>query len=336
MLTIGGGLLLMAVPRVLVAAPVDAPTIELEWTGPGKEAVCLGGPGLTADVNEYLGRAAISEPPGELRVRVEVERLPNAWRARIELSDQRTNTPLGEREIVAEGALCSVLDEPLKLSVALLVDSDLSQAQGDAARSAPPPPPPEPEPAPEPPPPVDEEPPPLSESHPWRFSLDASLLALGQLLPATAFGGELGFEAAPTSWLSLRAHGAGFLPQTREVANARYRASILYAGLALCPGGELASGWSALACFGVEAGRVSVAREGFAGGKNAARRWLAASLGVRLVRELGPRLSLAAQVSALFPARQDRFWADVDGKTQELFDVSAFGWVAGLGISGHL
>ncbi len=330
------GLLFTSVAGVAHAAPADAPSVELEWLGPGTEAVCLGAEGLTDAVNSYLGRAAISEPPGERRVLVEVERRASSWRARIELIDAQTNTSLGEREIVAEGPLCSSLDEPLKLSVALLVDSDLVVAPTNA-REAPQAAAPKPEPEPPAPTPAPEEAPPLFASRPWRFSWEASLLALDQVLPTLAPGVELGLEAWPSDAVLLRAHGAAFAPQTHELsAGVRYKATVAYGGLGICPGGELAPKWRLFGCFGFEAGGIWVKRNGFSGGKDVTRRVLAGSLGTRLTYQLGSKLALAAQFSLLLPVQQERFVAEVDGKRQELFSISPACWVAGVGVASDL
>lgn len=332
---IASGLLFTSAAAAAHASSADAPSVELEWVGPGTEAVCLGAAGLTAAVNSYLGRAAISEPPGERRVLVEVERRATAWRARIELIDAQTNTSLGEREIVVEGPLCSSLDEPLKLSVALLVDSDLVVAPvaNETPRAATP----EPEPEPPAPPRPPEDAPPLFASRPWRFSWDASLLLLDQVLPALAPGAEVGLEAWASDSVSLRAHGAAFVPQANELsAGVRYQATVAYGGLGICPGGELAPKWRLSGCFGFEAGGVWVTRSGFTGGKDVTRRVLAGSLGTRFTYQLGTKLALGAQFSLLLPVQQERFTADVDGKRQELFAISPACWVAGLGLASSL
>lgn len=326
---------LAGIERTAEAAPSDAPSVELEWVGPGSEATCLGAARLTAAVNEYLGREAITEPPGERRLRVEVERHPKSWSAHIQLVDLQTKAPLGERELGADGPLCSGLDEALKLSVALLLDDDLSQAPAT----------PEPQvaPRPEPRPKLDPEPEPEPDlpaaepSEPWRFSLDASVVALGAMLPALAAGTALGFEASPKRWLALRAQGAAFLPQTREVApGASFTAGVLFGGVSVCPRAELAPSFSLSACFGFQGGRLWVTRSGFSDGKDAARRLLASSAGARLSYELGARVTLNAEFAALLPVRQDRFLAEFEGNSRELFAVSVVPWVAGLGLSGRL
>lgn len=319
------------------AATSDAASVELEWVGPGTEATCLGAARLTAAVNEYLGREAISEPPGEWRLRVEVERRPKSWRAHIQLVDLQTKAPLGERELDANGALCSGLDDALKLSVALLLDDDLSQAPATPESRTPPRPEPRQEPEQDNDPEAEKELPPLEPTEPWRFSLDASVVAVGAMLPATALGAALGFEASPQRWLSLRAQGAVLVPQTREVApGASFNTGVVFGGAAICPRTELATSWSLSACFGFQGGRLWVTRSGFSDGKDAARRLLAGSLAARLGYDLGARFALNAEFGALFPLRQDRFLADAGGNSRELFTVSVVPWMAGLGLSGRL
>lgn len=307
--------------------------MELTWSGPGVEHACIGGEGLTRAVNEYLGRHAISSPPAELALHVRVERLAKGWRALIRLQDRETGESLGERELTSEGPLCSGLDEALKLSVALLVDDELAEV--GAARTAPP----KPELVPEPPreEPDDEiepneEPDPF-EPPPWRFALDASLVVEHGVLPSLATGLDLGFEAAPADWLALRAHAVGFVPQTRSVGMAEAQASLLQAGIALCPRSELQQGWTVQGCFGIDAGRLGVDRTGFTSGRDVTRRLLMASAGVRLALRLSPHVGVTSQFTALFPARQDRFVVEIDGASHELFQVAQVAWVAGLGVS---
>ncbi|MGC4095361.1 MAG: hypothetical protein QM756_47035 [Polyangiaceae bacterium] len=315
----------------------DTPSIELSWSGPSTEVACLGGEGLTRAVNEYLGRHAISSPPAELSLSVAVERLPKGWRALIKLRDHRTNDSLGERELTSDGPLCSGLDEPLKLAVALLVDSELVEAVSASkpAPPAPPPAPPEPPPEPEPEPRV-EEPPQLFPARPWQFALDASVVGLSGVLPSLAAGVDFGLEASPTDWLAFRAHAVGVLPQVVTVspgAGAEVNAAALYAGAALCPRAQASTQFVFLGCFGFEGGRLSVSRSGLADGNDAVRRLLMGSLGGRLSWVLSPKVSVVGHFSLLLPLRQDRFVVTLNGENTELFAVSAVPWVAGAGAS---
>ena len=313
----------------------DAPSIELSWSGPSTEVACLGGEGLTRAVNGYLGRHAITSPPGELLLNVVVERQKDGWRALIKINDQRSNTALGERELFAKGPLCSGLDEPLKLAVALLVDSELVAQPVDREAKSPPrvkePPPPEPEPEPHV---SDSEPPPLFESQRVRLSFDASLLLEKGILPGPAAGLELGAELTAADWIAFRARIAGFVPQSQEPApDARITAATFHGGIALCPRSELQSRWTILGCFGVEGGYLNVARGGLSGGRDAHRRLVMATLSPRISWDLNPKIALVAHGVLLFPAREDRFVIDLNGNQREIFEIAQVVWSLGLGAS---
>lgn len=322
---------LVAAPRA--AAASDTPSVELTWTGPGPEVTCLGGERLVKLVNAYLGRAAITSPPGERAIAVLVERRAEGWRALIQLRDQREGLVLGERELATKGPLCSGLDEPLQIAVALLVDSELAQPPEPAPTQvqAPlPTPPPEPEAAVEPSDETAADPSAVSE--PWRFALLGSLLLERGLLPAWGAGLSLSFEAAPTSWLGLRLHAAGFLPQRRELTTeAATTASTFYGGLAVCPKSALTAQLTLVGCLGVHAGQVLVALDGFSTGHSGRRLLLMGSLAPQLELKLGSSFALLAEARGSFTARQQRFSFELDGNRQELFSISPVVWSLGVG-----
>src|SRR5690348_14565615 len=100
-----------------------APSVGLTWTGPGPELTCLGEDGLVRAVNDYLGRDAFAAGSVEYVLGVNVQRLPDRlWRAVLELRDV-SGRVLGARELRSSTDLCSALDEPLVLAVALMVDN---------------------------------------------------------------------------------------------------------------------------------------------------------------------------------------------------------------------
>src|SRR3954465_1866725 len=132
--------------RVQAQSGTAPSAVALAWTGPGPELTCLGEEGLARAVDEYVGRDAFAAGPVDSALRVTVERLPDRhWHARLELSD-RTGNVLGTRELTSPSELCSSLDEPLVLTVALMVDDETEPAAPEPP--APEPPPPEPPPRP--------------------------------------------------------------------------------------------------------------------------------------------------------------------------------------------
>src|SRR4051812_22126644 len=133
--------------RAQAQARGGSSAVALSWTGPGPELTCLGEEGLERAVDEYIGRDAFASGPVEATLRVSVERLPDRhWHARLELTD-RTGVVLGTRELTSASELCTSLDEPLVLTVALMVDDETEPAAPEPPAPEPPPPEPPPPPA---------------------------------------------------------------------------------------------------------------------------------------------------------------------------------------------
>ena len=305
------------------AAP-DAPTVALSWSGPEAKFDCLGGERLASAVDEYLGREAFSASPADLTLRVQVERRPDrAWRALLRIVDF-TGAVVGERELVSESTLCSSLDEPLKLAVALMVDSELVASAE-----------PEPEPPPEPPEPIEPEPvEPEPPSTPWVVSGDASVLIQSGLLPSVSPGLELGLELRPSSWVLLRANGAGFLPgQVSLGGPAQAKISIAYGQLTICPQTALGARFRLSGCAGVAAGTLFAKTSQLQEARSTQRRFLAASLGARASAQLSERWSIVAQVGGVLPYRPERFVYELNGQRREFFRMSSPSLVAGIGCS---
>jgi hypothetical protein len=231
---------------------------------------------------------------------------------------------VGERELVSESTLCSSLDEPLKLAVALMVDSELVASAE-----------PEPEAPPEPPEPIEPEPvEPEPPSTPWVLSGDASLLIQSKLLPSVSPDLELGLELRPSSWIALRVSGAGFLPgQVSLGGPAEAKISIAYGQLAICPETSLGAGFRLSGCGGASAGTLFAKTSQLQEGRNTKRRFLAAFLGARAAVQLSERWSIVAQVGGVLPYRPERFVYELNGQRREFFRMSSPSLVAGIGCS---
>ena len=103
-----------------VSGPVQAQGWSLRHQAPPS---CLSSADLARAVEAKLGRTVFS---GDAAMRVDsvVEEAAQAprWRAKLVVVD-RQGAVQGSREVTADGASCSALEEPLVLVVSLLVDS---------------------------------------------------------------------------------------------------------------------------------------------------------------------------------------------------------------------
>jgi hypothetical protein len=294
----------------------------LVWSGPGPELTCLGEAGLTRAVNEYLGRDAFASTAAELVVHVNVERQPDrTWRALLELRDP-ANTLLGSRTLVSSDELCSSLNEPLVLAVALMVDSE---------------PEPEPEPVQVPPP----EPPPPEvrperprQHHALTLSADAEVVGAAGLLPSPSLGFELGLELGVTGWLVVRASGVGYLPVRTDLegpADARF--SFVQGNLALCPRLGLGAKWQLALCAGGALGALFAKSSGLEGARSTRRQVVGGTLELRANVRLGGRWSAVGHLGGLIPVRPERFVYEVNGEEHVFFQMAGFAPVAGIGAS---
>jgi len=314
---------------VTFTAPVPAqaessPGVSLAWTGPGPELTCLGEDGLVRAVNEYLGRNAFAAGRLEYVLGVNVERLPDRhFRAVLELRDA-SGQVLGARELKSASDLCSDLNEPLVLAVALMVDTQ--------PEPAPEPPPPEPTPEPE----VNEPdaPPPEPRHEPVAFLADASVALEAGLLPAPRPGLLVGVEFRAVSWLSARLSGFGFLPASVDVAGGGSARFLLAGGmLELCPGfGEPASLRLSL-CGGAVYGAVNARSTGLAGARSTWERLLGGSFGAKAALPFGKRWFGLAALTGVVPYHPVRFVYEAGGTNHELFQSSSVSMIASCGVA---
>jgi len=309
--------------RVQAQSRASSSGVGLSWTGPGPELTCLGEEGLARAVDEYVGRDAFAAGPVESALRVTVERLPDRhWHARLELSD-RTGTVLGTRELTSTSELCASLDEPLVLTVALMVDDEAEPA-------VPEPPAPEP-PPPEPPPPPEVRPHPSEGMH---WLVDGALALESGLEPKLSPGLALGVEFRAAPWFSARAGALAFLPAEAAVTDgASVHFTFLAATLELCTGAGTTRSVRGALCVGPVYGALSAKPTGLTKTGRTSSEVLALSAGLRGAVPLAGRWAATVGVSALFPHRPDRFVVEVEGVRHEVFQLSSPSVVATAGVS---
>lgn len=304
-------------------------TLVLNWSGPGPELTCLGEEGLVKAVNEYLGRDAFGAAGTvEFVLAVRVERLPDrTWRAVLELSDT-SGRMLGSRELRSTSELCSSLDEPLVLAVALMVDSE----PPPSPEPTPPVIAPEPEPEPEstPPRPAEREP----TGSPWQLGVDASAALEAGLLPAPRPGLVLGLEVRAAGWLATRLSLLGFVPAEVSLpGSASARFALLGGTLELCPGIGRPGSYRVSLCGGPLYGVMLAKSDGLAGAHSTAQSLIAASFGLRAAAPISLHWSGVLQLAGVIPYRPQRFVYDVEGVPRTVFQVSSVSLVATLGAS---
>jgi hypothetical protein len=305
-------------------------TVALSWEGPSGIHDCMTPEALRAAVEADVGQRLFQEPPADVTLRVRVERTTGGFRAvlLIEGADGRT---WGKRELSVDGASCEPLSDPLTLAATLLVDKDMLV------------PPPKEEPKPEPPPPsepprlviLNPPQPPAGAGTPWTFGADAALVTGTGLLPAFAFGGELGVETTPPGWPALRLRGAAFEPREAAIddsGGASIRFSLAYAGLSVCP--ELMTGRrvSASACVGADVGALRAESRGVEQARKTTRFVAQGLFGGRVTLRVSAPWFLRLSAALLPPLSTDEYVVQrPDGTTELVFQRSPFSWAVGLG-----
>lgn len=291
---------------VQARAEPHAPLPALEWSGPGSEHGCLGGPGLARAVDDYLGRPSFASNSSSATVSVEVERREAfGFRALVRLRGG-SGSVLGERELVSETAACSSLDEPLTLAVALMVDSELSPEMEAAAPEKTP----------------DSKRP---EGVPYvaHTRVDAAFIGVAKALPRSTAGIDLGVERGLAPWFSVRAHAAVLVPRARSDESAEARFGLVYAGLLACPGlllGALELG----PCLGLEGGLLRATTTGLETDEAFTSWFWGGSASGRLRYELNRKLSVGLGAGVVLPYRRDRFlYRDASSTQRLLFRTAA-------------
>jgi hypothetical protein len=322
------------------AADAEArpPSVRLVLEAGPETATCVSAAELVQAAEAQLGRPAFVEAGAhaETLVRVQLERTPQGFRAKVALENAEEEPQPGAEALAARELEtredCRALDEPLALVVALLADSGSEVTARDAAAPLPEPPPPE---APAEAGPISTAPGwEQAQRGPWTVALDAGVVAAFGVMPDVAFGAEVGAGFSPPGWPLLRARALGFLPGRTEVEpGARLEFLVGMAGLGVCP--ELLAGARASlrACLG---GDVIVRRaesHGLEGGQTTTRVTAQGTLGLRAGFGLGGGWLATGGVGAGLLSHIDRFSYRRNGELELAFAPAFVPIFASLGIS---
>jgi hypothetical protein len=295
-------------------------SLGLSFTAESEDAGCLGATALSRAVEAYLKRPIFSSRNPEIRLDVRAEAAPpNGYRSVITIVRTDSGEVLGTRELMVEGTTCSALNEPLKLVVALMVDGEPGTL---ATRRTP-------DPAPRPAP---RKAPPEAVSRAFR----AELAVLGQavLLPQPGPGLALAFGWDFSRFVGARAELGTFLPTVAQVAApASADASLIYAGLGVCPGFDVDAQLELQGCALGLVASTRVMTSGMDENVERSSTMLGASFGLHGSTRLAGNVRATASLRGLAFPSSPRFVYRLDGAQRELFRPGPFAALASLGLS---
>lgn len=291
----------MIAPRafVLVAvllsatAHAGAPATALSWTRlPGAEA-CVDAPSLARDVEARIGAVLVTPSHAELSIEGRISPRPGGgWRAVVAIS--KAGGPIAsQRTLETRSADCHLLDNPLALVIALLIDPSGG--------------PPTPPPAATPEVIIREVrvEVPVLVREPWHLSLAAR--ADGELgtLPAAAIGGSLQLllRAPRIPMLELVATYFATQTATTDLPGRTVSQSFVSATLAACPVLHTLQPVRVFACAGARLARERHAGHGFEQPLEGTLLVPAALLEARIELPLGSTIALAASAGLHVPLR---------------------------------
>jgi hypothetical protein len=312
-------------------------TSSLGWTRLEGAESCIGTRELALAVEQQLGRAVfVSAAQGEVALEGRIERLaPRGWRAVITLSSAGGEI-LGTRELTSDKESCRALDEPLSLTLALMIDPEAALRPRAPPTPAPASPPVAPAPpAPAPPPqvivrretvlvPVDRPAPPPEDA--WRADGFAAMAVGFGMVPGVGLGGRVGALVEPP-WFAAVEGTATVWKSANEDVDARSGASVSFllvqAGLSVCPLWKRGTSLAASLCGGAELGLYSVTADGFDRSTDETRPLAALTARARgTYRFLGPVFATVG-VTLAVPLIRDRFYyRAADASEPEVFRVA--------------
>ncbi len=323
------------------ASAQDGRTSSLSWVRTAGAEECVSTPVLARSVEERLGRATfVSAAEANVSVEgmVRKSQRPLGFTATITLRDA-TGATLGTREIHRDGADCHVLDAPLALVIAVMIDPDGKRDEPELPAPAP-----APTPAPAPPPRVrtviqervvvvhaPEKPAPT----PWRFDAGASVMMTLGLLPNPGLGVQASGLLEPPGFPAFQGYGGLFFDRSREAPGAARAAfSLALLGGGICPLRHHGGRFHAYGCVHGQLGFYTSHGEGFPIEKSSAHpAHVAGAVDGRVsLRVVGP-FSVRAGAAFVVPLLRPRFvYTDPAGVPQELFRVAPVGLLADVGL----
>lgn len=321
----------MTIALLLASMPsyaAEGRTSSLSWLRmPGADG-CIATQALARAVEDRLGRTVfVSAAQADLSVEGRIEKKgASGWHAVITMRDG-SGAPLGTRELDRDGATCDVMNEPLALILAVMIDPDA--AMRPKTKPEPPVSVPAPVPVPVPPaavPPPAEEPyytPPQKE--PWRFEGLVGGHVVTGLAPAAAFGaGVTGILYPPDLAVGFRGTAALFLPTTAEGNGARATVDLVYLGGALCP--TLRGKVNFMTCVGGQLGVLRPHAE-TAGVREEVLGLVNVTAELRMSAMLAPPIGVGLGVGGLVPILRP----SVESPQGTLHHVSVVGLTADVG-----
>ncbi len=299
------------------AAPPPTTHYQLRWVrAPGAEA-CVDSGELADRVGARLGRAAF-DGTGATAVVIEAEVRPIAagWHVAIAMRGP-DGEARGARELDQVGADCHVVDEPLALVLALMIDLDA------ASSSAPPPPVPPP-----PPPPS----PRAARPVPWRAEATFTGAAGLGVLAGASVGARVTVAIdAPQVW-PVVVGASWWAPDQRDAGGAQGVALRAWqVGAAVCTPARRLGPIRLTGCGGGELGRLAALGVGFDRNHRVAATLALATLTGRAAIAVGGPAFVVVDLGVEVPLLRPRFVV-ADGGTMVVHQVAPASMIGALGV----
>jgi len=309
--------------------------------GPGAEA-CMDDAQLTRSVERRLKRRVfVTDAEANLRLRIRFVAREAEIEARIELSSI-DGASRGTRSLVATGH-CSVLDDSLALSVALLVDqppdplpaepgAPASEPAGSSATTGKSPSGAEQSPA-----SVITIPPEVAAARePWHLRAGAAAKAAWGPLPGVRPAVVLALTLVPRSFVPIRLQGEAFWPaKVERDARSGARFHLLRVGLSLCPplwdGARVSLGL----CAGQQLGWLQADGYGFDRDSKEQRLGYSLTLGGEGRLRLFPPVSVRGYLGGEVPLIRDRF-GTAGRNASQLFQPNILAITGEIGLEAAL
>jgi hypothetical protein len=297
-----------------VAGAASPRASSLHWVRLEGAEGCPGARELAEAVERLLGRP-IFVPPTQAEAVIEgraERRLAGGYRAIVSMT-RPDGSVVGIRELETPSASCAELEEPLALSIAVMIDPDAG--------------------APRPPSPPPASPPP--RGGPWRWGVQAGpTIGLGQV-PGAGVGAQIVAQIeAPRFWpIEVRA-ALGVGSRDAEGPAGALRLRLASAGVALCPLRHAPTPSLALyGCLGPRFGASHAEGRELDEPRRRERPYGEVAAGVRALARAGGPFVGSLGLGLGVPLWRDRYTsAGQDGARSTLFQTSAVVLGADLGL----